>query len=284
MVRRSRLIHLLIGKVIHGVLIAVVLVWTFFPLYWVIVTSFRPEWEVLMYPSLPYPLHPTLMNYVKLMVEDKFYIYILNSLVVSLGATIISLLIGSLAAYALVRIGVPRFVDSLFLTWVLVVRMLPPIVLAIPLFMVLRTLGLIDTRFGLMIAYQVYTLPYVVWILLGFFREIPREIEEAALIDGASRVRVWTSIILPLALPGLIATMILSVILTWNEFLYALVFINSPEKYTVTVRVATYIYEFKIEWGRLAASGLTSALPVLLLSLYVQKYMIRGLAFGRVLR
>jgi len=237
-----------------------------------------------MYPSLPYPLHPTLMNYVKLMVEDKFYIYILNSLVVSLGATIISLLIGSLAAYALVRIGVPRFVDSLFLTWVLVVRMLPPIVLAIPLFMVLRTLGLIDTRFGLMIAYQVYTLPYVVWILLGFFREIPREIEEAALIDGASRVRVWTSIILPLALPGLIATMILSVILTWNEFLYALVFINSPEKYTVTVRVATYIYEFKIEWGRLAASGLTSALPVLLLSLYVQKYMIRGLAFGRVLR
>ena len=273
-----------LSTLIHLVLIVVAIVWSLFPIYWVVVTSFRYEWEALAHALIPIPLHPTFENYIKLITEDRFYIYLLNSLTVSLGATLISLVIGSMASYAITRVGVPRYVDSLFLLWVLIVRMLPPIVIAIPLFVILRSLGLIDTRFGLMIAYQVYTLPYVVWVLLGFFREIPREIEEAALIDGASRFRVLFSIMIPIAIPGIIATAVLSIILTWNEFLYALIFINSPEKFTVTVIVATYIYEFKIEWGRLAASGLLSALPVLLLSLYIQKYMIRGLVFGRAIR
>jgi len=270
-----------LSVLIHLILIVMALVWSLFPIYWVIITSFRHEWEALAHALIPIPLHPTFENYIKLIIEDRFYIYLLNSLTVSLGATLISLVIGSMASYAITRVGVPRYVDSLLLLWVLIVRMLPPIVIAIPLFVILRSLGLIDTRFGLMTAYQVYTLPYVVWVLLSFFREIPREVEEAALIDGASRFRILFSIMIPIAMPGIIATAVLSIISTWNEFLYALIFINSPEKFTVTVMVATYIYEFKIEWGRLAASGLLSALPVLLLSLYIQKYMVRGLVFGR---
>ncbi len=267
----------LLKRIVHGVLVALILIWTLFPIYWIVVTSFKHEWEVLTWPPTPIPLSPTLENYIKLITKDRFYIYIMNSLVVSLGATAISIAIGSLAAYGLSRVGVPRIVGTVFLLWVLVIRMIPPIVIAIPLFMILRSLGLLDTRYGLMIAYQVYTLPYVIWLLLEFFRGLPRDIEEAALVDGASRFRIFSSILLPLMAPALVATSILSIILTWNEFLYALIFINSPMKYTVTVIVASYIQEFVIDWGRLAGSGLLSALPVLALSMYVQKYMLRGL-------
>jgi len=263
----------------HGIIIALILIWTLFPIYWIVVTSFKQEWEVLAWPPSPIPLSPTLESYVKLMTRDRFYIYIINSLIVSLGATLISIFIGSLASYGIVRVGVPKFIDTLFLLWILVVRMIPPIVLAMPLFIILKTLHLLDTRLGLMISYQVYTLPYVIWMLLEFFRSIPKEIEEAALVDGATRFRAFISVLLPVMVPALIATSILSIILTWNEFLYALIFINSPTKFTVTVIVASYIQEFVIDWGRLAGSGLLSALPVLILSMYVQKYMLRGLAF-----
>jgi len=271
-----------VGRIIHMILVVLAVVWTFFPLYWIIVTSFKESWEVLKWPPSIIPLHPTLENYIKLMTVDRFYIYVLNSLIVSTGASLLSLLLGSLAAYGLTRVGVPRRYGNLFLIWILVIRMIPPITIAIPLYVILRTIGLLDTRIGLIIAYQVYTLPYVTWLLFGFFSTIPRELDEAALVDGATRLQALLYVLLPAVAPGLVATFILSMIMTWNEFLYALIFINSPEKYTVTVIVANYIQEFTIDWGRLASSGLVSMLPVLILTFYIQKYMIKGLAFGGV--
>jgi len=271
-----------IGKIVHVVAIVLALVWTIFPLYWIVVTSFKQSWEVLLWPPTPVPLHPTLENYVKLLTRDRFYIYIVNSLVVSCGAAALSLLLGSLASYALARIGLPSRFGSIFLVWILVIRMIPPITIAIPLFTILKSLGLLDTRLGLVLAYQVYTLPYTIWLLYGFFTAIPREIEWAALVDGASRLQALLRVILPTMAPGLVTVFILSTIMSWNEFLYALIFINSPEKYTVTVIVANYIQEFTIDWGRLAGSGILSMLPVLALTFYVQKYVIRGLAYAGI--
>lgn len=271
-----------IGRILHLVAVVLALVWTIFPLYWIIVTSFKQSWEVLLWPPTPIPLHPTLENYVKLLTKDRFYVYILNSLVVSCGAATLSLLLGSLAGYALARIGLPGRFGNIFLIWVLVIRMIPPITIAIPLFTILKSLGLLDTRLGLIIAYQVYTLPYTIWLLHGFFATVPRDIEWAALVDGATRLQTLLRVILPAMAPGLVTVFILSMIMSWNEFLYALIFINSPEKYTVTVIVANYIQEFTIDWGRLAGSGILSMLPVLALTFYVQKYVIRGLAYTGV--
>jgi len=270
------------GKILHVVAVVLALAWTMFPLYWIIVTSFKQSWEVLLWPPTPIPLHPTLENYVKLLTKDRFYIYMLNSLIVSCGASTLSLLLGSLASYALARIGLPGRLGNIFLVWVLVIRMIPPITIVVPLFNILRSLGLLDTRLGLVIVYQIYTLPYTIWLLHGFFAAIPREIEWAALVDGATRLQTLLRVVLPAIAPGLVAVFILSMIMSWNEFLYALIFINSPEKYTVTVIVANYIQEFTIDWGRLAGSGVLSMLPVLALSFYVQKYVIRGLAYTSV--
>lgn len=270
------------GRAVHLVLVALSILWTLFPLYWILVTSFKENWEVLIWPPSPLPLSPTLDNYVKLMVVDRFYTYVFNSLVVSVGATVLSLILGSLASYGLVRVGLPRRLSNLFLVWVLVIRMIPPITIVIPLFTMLRSVGLLDTRLGLVIAYQVYTLPYVTWLLYGFLSTIPRDLDEAALVDGASRLQSLIYVLLPAMAPGLVAVSMLSVIMAWNEFLYALILVNSPDKYTVTVIVANYIQEFTIDWGRLSASGMVSMLPVLALTFYVQKYVIRGIAFGGV--
>lgn len=270
------------GRAVHLVLVALSILWTLFPLYWILVTSFKENWEVLIWPPSALPLSPTLDNYVKLMVVDRFYTYVFNSLVVSVGATVLSLILGSLASYGLVRVGLPRRLSNLFLVWVLVIRMIPPITIVIPLFTMLRSVGLLDTRLGLVIAYQVYTLPYVTWLLYGFLSTIPRDLDEAALVDGASRLQSLVHVLLPAMAPGLVAVSMLSVIMAWNEFLYALILVNSPDKYTVTVIVANYIQEFTIDWGRLSASGMVSMLPVLALTFYVQKYVIRGIAFGGV--
>ncbi|MCE4612357.1 MAG: carbohydrate ABC transporter permease [Desulfurococcales archaeon] len=258
------------------------LAWTVFPLYWIVVTSFKSEWEVLKWPPSPLPEDPTIVHYARLIGADRFYQYIFNSFSVSLGAALVSILLGAPAAYGLVRAGVPPKFSSVFLVWILTVRMLPPIVIAVPLFELLRSMGLLDTRFGLVIAYQVYTLPYAIWILHGFLSAMPKEVEEAAYVDGATRLQTFTKIVAPMMAPGIIAALLLSVLFAWNEFLYALIFINSPSKYTVTVIVANYIQEFEIDWGRLAGSGVLSTLPILVLSVYIQRYMIRGLAFGGI--
>lgn len=268
-------------KIVIYFLVILTIIWTFFPIYWVVVTSFKPEGEVITKPPTWIPRHPTLENYYRLFLEENFYVYMVNTAIVSLGSTLLALLLGSPASYAVARHRIGKYAGRLFLGWNLVVRMFPPIVLAIPVFTVFRQLGLINSRLGLIIAYQVYALPYTIWLLHGFFSEIPIEIEEAAMVDGAPPLILFTRIALPLVLPGIVATAILATIQTWNDFLYALIFIYSQEKMTITVQIAGYIQEFKIEWGLLASSGIVSSLPVLALSAAVQKYLTRGLAAGR---
>nr|WP_281242509.1 carbohydrate ABC transporter permease [Rhodospira trueperi] len=174
----------------------------------------------------------------------------------------------------------PRRLDGVFLIFVLVVKLSPPLVLAIPLYQVLRTIGLLDTLPGLILVYQVYCLPFAIWMLLGFVRDVPVTYEDAARIEGASLARRLTTIVLPLMTPGLVATAVFLMILCWNEFAYALLFIQTPSTFTLPTYIATLITEDETFWGQLTAIGFMASLPILALVGIVQRGLTRGFAGG----
>ncbi|MBC7097906.1 carbohydrate ABC transporter permease [Candidatus Bipolaricaulota bacterium] len=260
-----------------ALLLALVMVFVLFPVYWMVTTSVKVPLEYATRDPTWFPTRLTGEHYLALW-TDRAYRYLGNTVVVSLSATALALSAGLMAAYALARFRFPAKLDVLFLLWVLLVRMAPPVVMAIPLYTTLRAFGLLNTHFGLVIVYQIYVLPYAIWMMLGFVREVPREVEEAAEIDGASRWRTLTSVVLPLVRPGLVATAIFCLIMTWNEFLYALLFLRTPEKFTLPIHIANFITEYEILWGELMAIGLMSSFPILLLSGYVQRHLLKGFA------
>lgn len=264
-------------RYIFYLLLLLAMIFLLFPVYWMAVTSLKTPLEyTTQNPSL-FPHHITFSHYQNLF-EGNIFHYFLNSVIVSLVSTLLSLVVGFMAAYSLVRYHFPARLDLLFLVWILLVRMAPPVVMAIPLYSTFRTFGLLNSLFGLIIAYQVYTLPYSIWMLLGFIRDVPLELEEAAAIDGATKWRTIASIILPLVGPGLVATAIFGVIMTWNEFLYALLFLRTPGMFTLPIRIANFITEFGIDWGDLMAIGVVASFPILLLASFVQKRLLKGFA------
>ncbi|MCG8592873.1 MAG: carbohydrate ABC transporter permease [Kiloniellales bacterium] len=249
------------------------------PILWMIGTSFKPPVE---YVSTSVDLLPdavTLEHYRQL-ADDDILGKVMNSLLVAFGTTALALIAAFPAAYALVRLRLPRRLDIGFLLFVLLIKLAPPIVLAIPLYQVLRALGLLDTLLGLVLVYQVYALPFAIWMLIGFVRDVPISYEEAALIDGASLLQRMTRVVVPIMLPGLTATAIFLMILSWNEFVYALLFIQTPSKFTLPTYIATLITEDETFWGRLAAIGLLASLPILALVGVVQKKLTMGFAGG----
>lgn len=249
------------------------------PILWMISTSVRPPIDYVSKSISLIPSQVTLEHYRELIRGDLLG-KALNSAIVAAGTTILALGAAFPAAYALVRIRFPAKLDLVFLMFVLLVKLTPPISLAIPLYQVLRTLGLLDTLLGLIIVYQVYALPFAIWMLLGFVRDVPVEYEEAALVDGASLMRRLRSIVLPVMTPGLIATSVFLVILSWNEFAYALLFIQSPDNFTLPTFIATLITEDETFWGKLSAVGLMASLPILLMVGFVQKGLTRGFGGG----
>ncbi|MDE0209835.1 MAG: carbohydrate ABC transporter permease [Boseongicola sp.] len=249
------------------------------PIVWMLTTSVRPPIEYVSDSISLIPSQVTLEHYGELIRGDvlgKAW----NSLVVAVGTMVLSLAAGFPAAYALVRFRFPKRLDLAFLMFVLLVKLTPPISLAIPLYQVLRSLGLLDTLLGLVLVYQVYALPFAIWMLLGFVRDVPVEYEEAAMVDGASLLRRLRSIVLPVMTPGLIATSIFVAILSWNEFAYALLFIQSPDKFTLPTFIATLITEDETFWGKLSAVGLLASLPILVMVGAVQKGLTRGFGGG----
>ena len=258
---------------------ALALTFSLLPIVWMAGTSFKSPGEFTSRQPTLLPREFTTMHY-QLLWAEGFPRRLQNSLIVTVGATLISLAVAFGAAYSLTRFRFPARLDVLFLFWVLLIKMVPPIVIAIPLYQVLRLFGLLNTLPGLILVYQVYTLPYCIWLLLGFVRDVPIEIEEAAAIDGASTWQTIRRVVLPLVAPGLVATAIFSSILAWNEFLYALLFVHSPALFTLPIHIANYITEHETLWGRLMGIGLLSSLPVLILSGFIQRYLIRGFAMG----
>jgi multiple sugar transport system permease protein len=222
----------------------------------------------------------TPQNYQIAFLKFNFHINLLNSLVVACSSTLIAVMVGSLAAYGLARF---KFLGGYqLLLLILTARMLPAISIIIPLYDLMKAANLIDTQAGLVIAHTAFNLPFAVWLLRGFFAGIPREFEEAARIDGCSRIRSLLVIVFPIAGAGLAATAILCFLNSWNEFLSAMVITSTLASKTASVGIADYITSYKILWGPMCAAGVIYTFPVLVFSSYVQKYLTRTAMMGAV--
>jgi multiple sugar transport system permease protein len=268
------------AAVVYAALFVAIVV-ALFPFWWLIDTSLKQPVDIFAGVSL-WPRHITLHNYGRLLHEYHFGSFLLNSVVVVAASVVVSLVLGTLAAYALARFRLRFGVDRLALYGVLLVRMLPGILLVVPLYIVLAKWGLLNTRLGLILIYAGLNTSFVIWMMQSFLEEIPRDIEEAAMVDGDSRLSALRRIVIPLAAPGLIATAIFAVIATYNDFIIALTLTSTPTAETVPVGVSTLIGKIQIEWGPMAAAGVVGALPIVLFALLVQRHFVRGLTLGAV--
>ncbi|WP_432454397.1 carbohydrate ABC transporter permease [Agarivorans sp. QJM3NY_29] len=263
----------------HGVLVWFIVLLFIMPVLWMFGTALKPPGEILRASASILPRQPSFSAFAALWQGDLPRL-VANTLLISVSATVISLVVAFTAAYALVRYRFPASLDKLFLFAVLVIKMMPPIVVAIPLYSLMNQIGLLNSKLGLVLAYQVYTLPFCIWMLLGFVRDIPIEIEEAGAMDGARLLKRLAYIVFPLCAPGLVATSIFAMILGWNEFLFSLLFIHTPDKFTLPLFIANFMTEDGTAWGPLMAVGIVSSLPMLALASYMQRYLLRGFSMG----
>ena len=245
-----------------------------FPFYWMVITSVKPNNELLSRDGNPFwVVAPTLAHFKKLLFDTSYPQWLWNTVLVSVVATAFSLFASVLAAYAIERLrfsGAKQVGLSIFLAY-----LVPPSILFIPLAAIVFQLGLFDTRWALILTYPTFLIPFSTWLLMGYFRSIPFELEECALIDGATRWQILVKIVLPLAVPGLISAGIFAFTLSWNEFIYALTFISSSENKTVPVGVITELVEGDVyHWGPLMAGALLGSLPVAFVySFFVEHYV-----------
>jgi multiple sugar transport system permease protein len=251
------------------------------PLLWMVLTSVKTNREITQDTSL-IPQALTTANYVSLFSGREFGAYLTNSIIVTFASVAIALILGTQAAYVLARFrlrgGMQRYVGFSLL----MVRLLPPIVIIIPIFLVAQGVGLLNTRLSLIVVYAAFNVTIVVWMMESFFREIPVDLEEAAMVDGDTRFTAFRRIVLPLAAPGLVATGIFAAITTYNEFLFALVLTSTPAAETMPIGAATLIGRINVDWGAMSAAGVVGALPIVIFSIFVQKHLVRGLTMGAV--
>lgn len=255
---------------------------TLAPIYWMITISFKREVDQFAVPPKWFLFSPTLEHYADAFLARSFGQYLLNSLFVAVVSTASALIIGTLAAYALARFRLPQNLDRHLALWILSTRMFPAIVTAVPLFLIMRDLRLVNTRLSLIIVYTAFNLPFVVWMMRGFFAEVPRDLEEAALVDGDSRLGAFRRVVLPLVTPGLAATAVFCLIVSWNEFLFALVLTQTDAAMTLPVGIAGRVTQYGIKWGAMSAAAVVAMVPILAFALSVQKYLVRGLSLGAV--
>jgi multiple sugar transport system permease protein len=255
----------------------VFLVVLLFPFYWMAMTAFKPNEELVSRATNPFWIvSPTLAHFEKLLFRTDYPQWMWNTIVVSVVSTFVSLAASVFAAYAIERLrfrGAKQTGLAIFLAY-----LVPPSILFIPLAAIVVQLGLFDTRWALILTYPTFLIPFCTWLLMGYFRSIPFELEECALIDGATRWQILVKIILPLAVPGLISAGIFAFTLSWNEFIYALTFISSSETKTVPVGVVTELVEGDVyHWGSLMAGALLGSLPVAVLYSFFVEYYVSGM-------
>ena len=249
------------------------------PFYWAVIASLTPEARLFGTPAL-IPRDLVLEHYRALFSERDFWIPIRNSLVVAGSTTVLCVTLGALCAYALARLHFPG--KTALLGLVLAVSMFPQISVVSPVYLLLRELRLINTYPGLILPYLTFAMPLAVWLLVGFFRQLPPELEEAAMVDGASRLRTFGEVVLPVAAPGLAATAILTFLYSWNEFLFALSFTLGPERHTVPVAIALFRGRYQVPWGQILAASVVATAPVALVVLGFQRRIVQGLTAGAV--
>ena len=281
--RRSPVGRFLI-KLPFWLLIAAIFVYALFPFYWAIRSAFTPDSEQFSTPIKYWPAHPTWANFREVLSTSTFQHALINSTIVAGSVTLFSLLIGSLAAYALGRF---RFHGrSAVLYLMLSMTIFPQIAILGALYTMINNFHLYDKLGALIFSYLIFTLPFTVWVLTSFMRGLPGDLEEAAYVDGATPLQVFYKVLLPLIAPGLVTTGLLAFIAAWNEYLYALSFIQSPDKYTVPLAITTFVGKsgstFQVPWGQIMAATVIVTLPLIAAVLVLQRRILAGLTAGAV--
>jgi multiple sugar transport system permease protein len=271
-----------VKRVLAYVAAAVALLIALAPVYWLVTISLKREIDQFAYPPRWIGFTVTIEHYIAAFSGGSFATYFLNSVILAASSTVAALLIGVPAAYGLARFEWPGNWSANIGDWILSTRMLPPIVTIVPLFLMLRQVHLLNSLLGLALVYTAFNLPFVVWMMRSFFEEVPKEIEEAALLDGETRIGVLLRIVLPLVRPGLAATAVFCLIVAWNEFLFALILTQTEAAMTLPVGIASQVTQYEIRWGAMSAAGVVAMLPVLVFATAAQRYLVRGLSLGAV--
>jgi trehalose/maltose transport system permease protein len=266
------------------ILVAVIFVYALFPFYWAVRSAFMPESELFATPIKYWPTDPTLQNFRDALSTDFFRKALLNSTLVAGSVTLISLLIGSLAAYALGRF---RFHGKSFVLYLMLsMTIFPQIAILGALYTMISQFHLYDRLWSLILTYLIFTLPFTVWVLTSFMRALPGDLEEAAYVDGATPLQVFWKVLLPLIAPGLVTTGLLAFIAAWNEYLYAVSFIQNPGHYTVPIAITSFVGKsgnaFQTPWGQVMAATVIVTLPLIAATLILQRRILAGLTAGAV--
>ncbi|MCZ8334207.1 MAG: carbohydrate ABC transporter permease [Rhodobacteraceae bacterium] len=262
----------------EGLLLVAICLFCIFPFYWMVTTSLKTQVVALQDPPA-WIFTPTLANYWEVLFEDKVGASLINSIIVAVCTTALAVILGTPAAYALARFEFRGKQDLWF--WFITNRFVSPVVLAFPVFLISRELGLRDTHLALILMYLTFTLPIVIWICTDQFRSIPRELDEAALLEGASQWRIFRSICLPLAMPGVAVSSILSFIFSWNELLFAYILAPKAAK-TAPAMAITFMEGYDVPYGKIMATSTLIVIPVLIFALIASKHLVRGLTMGAV--
>jgi multiple sugar transport system permease protein len=266
-----------VATIAHAAGLVAVLAFALFPTYWMVTSSLKEQTELLASPPVWF-FRPTLANYEDIFADTKVVTAVINSLIVASATTALSVLLGTPAAFALARFEFRGKADLWF--WFISNRMISPIVLALPIYLLSREVGLLNTHLVLILIYLTFNLPIVVWICTDQFRSIPPELEQSARLEGANQFDIFWRIYLPLGLPGVAVSAIFAFIFSWNELLYALVLITSQGLKTAPVVATNFMSGYELPWGKIMATGTVIVLPVTVFALIVSRHMVRGLTMG----
>ena len=267
---------------IKAPVLLLVLLWTLFPIYWMVAMAVRDAQELRASLSL-WPGSFTLEHFAAVFARSDFNTSILNSLRITLISLSVALVIGICCSYIIARIRYRYRFRVPLIFWILLVRILPPIAFALPLFIMMNSIGLLGTRLPIIMAHVLINLPFIIWFMISFFATVPVEMEESAKIDGANETQLFARIVLPLVLPGVTAGAILSFMTSWNEYLYSVIFIQTPAHFTMPLLLSTMNSEQElVQWGSVAAGGVISMIPILLFVVFAQNFLMKGLASGAV--
>jgi multiple sugar transport system permease protein len=271
-----------VGRIISYVVLVLIGLVALAPFVFLLIISFKSRIEVLeVPPSLHFSTAQIRDNYSHVINDKGFLTFIKNSVIVTGVSTLIALGLGVPAGYAFSRLTFRA--SGHWASTILSFRFMPPVAVAIPIYLMIRDLGLVNSYLGLILPYVAFSLPLVVWIMIGFFDEIPREIDDAALVDGCSRASALFRVLLPLARPGMMVAATFGVIFIWNEFLVGLYIVNSTSRETIPIAASALLtVESPIDWNLAAATGILTVIPVFLFSLFVQRYIVRGITAGAV--
>lgn len=274
------------ARCVRLTVIFIFLILVLLPIYWMVNTSFKFQPEIFRMPPTLFPGDFTISNYFSIFFGDlsssiPFLTYFKNSMIVSVSTVIITLILSTPAAYAFSRV---RFMGKRTLIYlVLISQMLPIVLILIPLYITFKNLGLLSTYTGLILPYLMFTLPFSVWMLKGYFDSIPRELDEAAKVDGCSRLQAMLRVVLPNVRPGLTATAIITFIMAWDEFIIALTIMDKNEMRTLPVGIIqSFVGQFSIKWGEMMAASVVTTIPVVIIFIFLGKHLIGGLTRGAV--